>query len=136
MADKESKDEDPRVKDSKDGKKSSGQENTEVKEGEGNGAADSNSPIIKVKTLEEILREKALKKMEERRAERKADKEGDCQSGEPAVSQSTGQRSAPTNGVRVEDGAEEDSSERRTGSDGGEPNEGMPLNERIHVLYV
>ena len=106
-----------------------------MKEGEGNVAAGSNSPIIKVKTLEEILREKALKKMEERRAERKADKESD-QSGEAAVSESTGQRSAPTNGMRVEDDAEEDSSVRRAGSDGGEPNEGMTLNERTNSRTI
>lgn len=70
-------------KDSKQERKSSSsrdqsaKEKTDKEEGKSDEAKDVSSPGIKVKTLEEILREKALKKLEERRAQGKVQKETD-----------------------------------------------------------
>ena len=55
----------------------SAKEKTDKEEGKSEEAKDVSSPGIKVKTLEEILREKALKKLEERRAQGKVQKEPD-----------------------------------------------------------
>ena len=68
-------------KDSKQERKSSSskdespKEKTDKDEGKSDEAKDVTSPGIKVKTLEEILREKALKKLEERRAQGKVQKD-------------------------------------------------------------
>ena len=68
-------------KDSKQEKKSSSskdespKEKTDNDEGKSDEAKDVTSPGIKVKTLEEILREKALRKLEERRAQGKVQKD-------------------------------------------------------------
>lgn len=58
-----------------------------------------NEPDIKVKSLEEILREKALKKLEERRAENKARKESEGNSDKPAPTETTDQQSSTANGI-------------------------------------
>lgn len=56
-------------------------EKNEEKEEKEDMAKDENSPGIKVKTLEEILREKALKKLEERRAQAKSEEQKEAEDG-------------------------------------------------------
>lgn len=56
-------------------------EKNEEKEEKEAMAKDENSPGIKVKTLEEILREKALKKLEERRAQAKSEEQKEAEDG-------------------------------------------------------
>lgn len=56
------------------------EKNEEIEEKE-DMAKDENSPGIKVKTLEEILREKALKKLEERRAQAKSEEQKEAEDG-------------------------------------------------------
>lgn len=56
-------------------------EKNEEKEEKEDMAKDENSPGIKVKTLEEILREKALKKLEERRAQAKSEAQKEAEDG-------------------------------------------------------
>ena len=56
-------------------------EKNEKKEEKEDMAKDENSPGIKVKTLEEILREKALKKLEERRAQAKSEEQKEAEDG-------------------------------------------------------
>lgn len=56
-------------------------EKNEEKEEKEDMEKDENSPGIKVKTLEEILREKALKKLEERRAQAKSEEQKEAEDG-------------------------------------------------------
>lgn len=56
-------------------------EKNEEKEEKEDMAKDENSPGIKVKTLEEILREKALKKLEERRAQAQSEEQKEAEDG-------------------------------------------------------
>ena len=82
-SDKESEDKERKdsIERQKRKKSPSQDEKNEEKEEKEAMAKDENSPGIKVKTLEEILREKALKKLEERRAQAKSEEQKESEDG-------------------------------------------------------
>lgn len=117
-------------RDRKDGKQSEGKSNTSKdektreeaeKEVPSDEAKDVSSPGIKVKTLEEILREKALKKLEERRAQAKSEEQKEAKEGKAEESLSDGEKDA-NKSEEEESGVMEFETNAKPSSDGKDDN--------------